>query len=247
VSWALNLNDDGSPSLSLFCQSTPLENHGSEHEPTASVVLSTLGCHKINGQSSGRNGRYEIRTRPFQRTPHSPPSSPLEVPSYLDSSIDASPPSTSEVPPLNHSQNKSTSEPRKTRDDDKFILACRGKGMSYKDIREKGGFTVAESTLRGRFRSLTKHRHERVRKPWWTTADVSSHPIHDPSSPKHSSSSCGTTSNGSLARLGTRARWTRWINSTCVPYRGRIRGVIFTKTGNVQLWCRNVQEEVDRD
>jgi hypothetical protein len=45
--------------------------------------------------------------------------------------------------------------------------------MTYKEIRRKGGFIEAESTLRGRFRTLTKHRDARVRKPEWTENDVS--------------------------------------------------------------------------
>ena len=46
-------------------------------------------------------------------------------------------------------------------------------GMSYRQIKEKGGFTEAESTLRGRFRTLTKNREDRVRKPLWMAKDVS--------------------------------------------------------------------------
>ena len=45
--------------------------------------------------------------------------------------------------------------------------------MSYKDIRREGGFTEAESTLRGRYRTLTKDKAERVRKPEWEDNDVS--------------------------------------------------------------------------
>jgi hypothetical protein len=37
------------------------------------------------------------------------------------------------------------------------------------------GEEIAESTLRGRYRSLTKERKDRVRKPVWTKVDVS-HP-----------------------------------------------------------------------
>ncbi|EHK96479.1 hypothetical protein M7I_7808 [Glarea lozoyensis 74030] len=39
------------------------------------------------------------------------------------------------------------------------------------DIRRKGKFTEAESTLRGRFRTLTKHKNARVRKPEWDEND----------------------------------------------------------------------------
>lgn len=56
---------------------------------------------------------------------------------------------------------------------DDFLVRSKLAGMSYKDIRVKGDFTEAESTLRGRFRTLTKHKNARVRKPEWTDNDVS--------------------------------------------------------------------------
>ncbi|KAM3515315.1 hypothetical protein MY11210_001056 [Beauveria gryllotalpidicola] len=55
-----------------------------------------------------------------------------------------------------------------------FLIDARARGMSYKEIRLKGGFTEAESTLRGRHRMLTKDKDSRVRKPEWTETDVSS-------------------------------------------------------------------------
>ncbi|KAK0639505.1 hypothetical protein B0T16DRAFT_463172 [Cercophora newfieldiana] len=55
---------------------------------------------------------------------------------------------------------------------DKFLVESRELGMTYKDIRAKGGFTEAESTLRGRYRTLTKSREERVRKPGWSETDI---------------------------------------------------------------------------
>jgi hypothetical protein len=45
--------------------------------------------------------------------------------------------------------------------------------LSYKDIKRLGGFEEAESTLRGRFRTLTKSKEQRVRKPQWKDKDVS--------------------------------------------------------------------------
>jgi hypothetical protein len=57
-------------------------------------------------------------------------------------------------------------------DADQFLIKSRESGMTYKDIRLKGGFTEAESTLRGRWRTLTKSREERVRRPEWSATDV---------------------------------------------------------------------------
>lgn len=60
------------------------------------------------------------------------------------------------------------------RDRNAFLVNCKNKGLSYKDIKRIGGFKEAESTLRGRFRTLTKAKYERVRKPKWEVRDVSS-------------------------------------------------------------------------
>lgn len=55
-----------------------------------------------------------------------------------------------------------------------FLIECKRRGLSYKDIKRIGGFKEAESTLRGRFRTLTKSKDQRVRKPQWQPRDVSS-------------------------------------------------------------------------
>ncbi|KAK3190938.1 hypothetical protein K4F52_002886 [Lecanicillium sp. MT-2017a] len=59
------------------------------------------------------------------------------------------------------------------RNKDRFLVTARKSGMTYRDIKVKGGFSEAESTLRGRYRTLTKHRSARVRKPEWTDKDIS--------------------------------------------------------------------------
>ncbi|KAL5336734.1 hypothetical protein BJX70DRAFT_371893 [Aspergillus crustosus] len=54
-----------------------------------------------------------------------------------------------------------------------FLIEYKRRGLSYKDIKRLGGFKEAESTLRGRFRTLTKSKEQRVRKPHWYENDVS--------------------------------------------------------------------------
>jgi hypothetical protein len=56
---------------------------------------------------------------------------------------------------------------------DKFLVEARLLDVSYKDIKRLGNFTEAESTLRGRYRTLTKKKEHRVRDPQWTNIDVS--------------------------------------------------------------------------
>jgi hypothetical protein len=60
---------------------------------------------------------------------------------------------------------------------DAFLLECKRKGMSYREIKKIGHFEEAESTLRGRFRTLTKRKEQRVRKPQWQAKDVSLNPL----------------------------------------------------------------------
>jgi hypothetical protein len=57
---------------------------------------------------------------------------------------------------------------------DALLIEWKEQGMSYKDIKAQGGFEEAESTLRGRYRTLTKPKEERVRRPEWSERDVSS-------------------------------------------------------------------------
>lgn len=59
--------------------------------------------------------------------------------------------------------------------EDQILLEGKRAGLTYKEIRRKMHTKVAESTLRGRYRSLTKARRDRVRKPVWTENDVRFH------------------------------------------------------------------------
>ncbi|SPO00583.1 uncharacterized protein DNG_03332 [Cephalotrichum gorgonifer] len=55
---------------------------------------------------------------------------------------------------------------------DEFLVRSKRDGMTYREIRIQGGFTEAESTLRGRYRTLTKTKEARVRKPEWSEGDI---------------------------------------------------------------------------
>ena len=69
-------------------------------------------------------------------------------------------------------QNTDAQTQRKHNDD--VLINGKKEGLTYKEIRKKmSGEKPAESTLRGRYRSLTKARQDRVRKPIWQTRDVS--------------------------------------------------------------------------
>ncbi|PLB50683.1 hypothetical protein P170DRAFT_508829 [Aspergillus steynii IBT 23096] len=66
--------------------------------------------------------------------------------------------------------NRTFSCPEETRN--AFLIECKRRGLSYKDIKRLGGFKEAESTLRGRYRTLTKSKDQRVRKPFWHDNDI---------------------------------------------------------------------------
>ncbi|KAL7960452.1 hypothetical protein V8C34DRAFT_321350 [Trichoderma compactum] len=55
---------------------------------------------------------------------------------------------------------------------DLFLIESRRQNISYKDIKRLGNFAEAESTLRGRYRTLTKDKKDRVRDPKWTEIDI---------------------------------------------------------------------------
>ncbi|RMY77424.1 hypothetical protein D0863_01326 [Hortaea werneckii] len=55
--------------------------------------------------------------------------------------------------------------------EDELLFREWKKGTPYRRIKAIGKFKVAESTLRGRIRTMTKDKSERVRRPEWTAED----------------------------------------------------------------------------
>lgn len=66
--------------------------------------------------------------------------------------------------------NDRTSHGRKSKD--QMLVNLKHRGYSYKDIKVIGQFEEAESTLRGRYRTLTKPKEARVRKPEWGDREI---------------------------------------------------------------------------
>jgi hypothetical protein len=102
---------------------------------------------------------------PGQQPPPQPPTRPvLPEPQPASPALPVPPARLAflEPPPQND---------RKAKDD--FLVRNKQAGMKFKDIKDLGGFTEAEATLRGRYRTITKPREARVRKPVWTEQDVS--------------------------------------------------------------------------
>ncbi|KFY16722.1 hypothetical protein V492_01130 [Pseudogymnoascus sp. VKM F-4246] len=107
--------------------------------------------------SGGRNSQVVDRACEREIKTCTSPATAKEAPRNTPASTPRSP----------HPQSPTT---RSTKD--AFLIASKQAGMSYRAIRIAGNFSEAESTLRGRYRTLTKVKEERVRKPEWTEGDV---------------------------------------------------------------------------
>ncbi|CAK7207611.1 hypothetical protein SEUCBS139899_010421 [Sporothrix eucalyptigena] len=115
--------------------------------------------------------RVALPTSPVRNSAPVPPVDDLTPPTLFGdhptdnySSSASPPPHVSSTPPT---VVVDTERARK----DALLLKLRREGYTYQEIRRRYHFTEAESTMRGRFRALTKPKEERVRKPQWTTKD----------------------------------------------------------------------------
>ncbi|KAF1959021.1 hypothetical protein CC80DRAFT_502902 [Byssothecium circinans] len=81
-------------------------------------------------------------------------------------------PQPNNTPPTPTPSPRGTDAQSRRREEDRKLVKWKLEGLTYKDIREKLGSNAAESTLRGRYRALTKRKEERVRKPMWTEKDI---------------------------------------------------------------------------
>lgn len=124
-------------------------------EPGKSSVVDDVNAFHGTLGSSSINKRYSYHTNSRQVR--------------CGSSTDTYGPAPEEGP--RRKGGRSSSQRSESRDD--FLIKCKLAGMSYKEIKIKGHFSEAESTLRGRFRTLTKRKEHRVRKPGWRETDVS--------------------------------------------------------------------------
>jgi hypothetical protein len=133
-----------------------------------STSARTTKRHSLRDRSSKQSEKKDSNPRGTMQSQRrrSEPVSPKSIPPPAPKRIEPKP---SQLTPAEQATHH-----RDAKDD--FLVRSKLAGMSYKDIRVKGDFTEAESTLRGRFRTLTKHKNARVRKPEWTGNDVSTVP-----------------------------------------------------------------------
>ncbi|KAI8938016.1 hypothetical protein NX059_005689 [Plenodomus lindquistii] len=123
----------------------------------ASVVQQSATAY--GAQSEGNASAYSASSSPFS--------------SYISTSG-----SSSQSVHRSHSEYQARFQVPPTDDlrqrNDDLLIKGKLEGLTYRDIRKKMlGDKPAESTLRGRYRALTKPRKDRVRKPVWHRRDVS--------------------------------------------------------------------------
>ncbi|CAK7265986.1 hypothetical protein SEPCBS57363_001867 [Sporothrix epigloea] len=164
------------------------------HYPQPPQTNEQLQASRVSSATDGMFSRVLLPTaapspaivpaRELAAEMHTPPPPPaLEPPMFPSSSPRNSPPR-----PATRSQHhygdhgdgetdaRSPVSPLMTSDSerarkDALLLQLRGEGYTYQEIRRRCHFTEAESTMRGRYRVLTKPKEERVRKPQWTAHD----------------------------------------------------------------------------
>lgn len=111
---------------------------------------------------------------PSQAQPHSyPPSEPASSSGGARAGHPPAAPSDTAADAAAATEAAGGPSPAERSAQDEFLVSSRLGGMKYSQIRQLGNFKEAESTLRGRFRTLVKPKEARVRNPQWQEIDVS--------------------------------------------------------------------------
>lgn len=178
-------------------ESLPVPNCPFKAEPESHNILPSMSL-RLNAKAKGRKELpMPIRRRPSPSLSPSPipfarstvsPSSPSSSASSKTPASLCSPTlkTTLKTTQLHRSKLAKEKQPEEEESDsevakanaerakkDEFLVQSKRAGMTYREIRRKGNFTEAESTLRGRYRTLTKDKNARVRKPEFLDNDVS--------------------------------------------------------------------------
>ncbi|OQE26515.1 hypothetical protein PENSTE_c005G10452 [Penicillium steckii] len=190
----LNLINSGLPSISWaqpYIHQTPLFNNPPGYIPHSTPHQSTIPSQKISNTALNdtnwslqiENHKYNLHPHPHlnhQVQHHQPSTSPQTLttsPFHQPRSQYWSPSQSTTTTPSSQqtlSSPDSNNKPNVRFGDsrNKFLVESRRRGLSYRAIKHLGGFKEAESTLRGRFRTLTKTKEQRVRKPKWSDTDI---------------------------------------------------------------------------
>lgn len=147
----------------------PKRRHGGEAIGDKSSAPSSKKSKAKTKASSQAQSQTQSQPAPNHRHHHKGGSEPRTKSSHSKASSSKATTSTASNATLTDESSLPTRSEK-----DEFLVKHKQAGMTYREIRKKGGFTEAESTLRGRFRTLTKPKEARVRKPEFQEIDVSS-------------------------------------------------------------------------
>ncbi|KAK2758669.1 hypothetical protein FQN54_003359 [Arachnomyces sp. PD_36] len=151
-------------------QCSPVSSFASNSFTQDPITLAPqdLECSRINNREfpqdlQGTDSSLAPTTLVFDGTQdgYMQPDKPAKTPSQMDGESRRS-----------QRRTRGKTAPQRCNTKDAFLVRSKRAGMSYKEIKERGHFTEAESTLRGRYRTLTKKKELRVRKPEWKTKDM---------------------------------------------------------------------------
>ncbi|KAK8103720.1 uncharacterized protein PG998_010753 [Apiospora kogelbergensis] len=182
------------PAFNSSTESLAAPNCSFEAEPESHIVLPSMSM-RLNAKAKGRKELpMPMKRRPSPSRPPIPLARSTVSPSSPSSSTSSKAPTSVSSPTvetrvttvLAHYNNQfneqqpedeeSDSEVAKANAErarkDDFLVQSKRAGMTYREIRRKGNFTEAESTLRGRYRTLTKDKNARVRKPEFLDHDI---------------------------------------------------------------------------
>ncbi|KAI0542200.1 hypothetical protein GGR58DRAFT_526283 [Xylaria digitata] len=158
----LRINPSPTPTSSSESIQTGIPTTSGDSDLGASAWDQHEARNILPTKHSNHKARKQLPTKSTksQRAPSSPPSLSLREPVASKRKKD----------PVEEVPSSSADIEREAKN--RFLVESKLAGMTYREIRRQGGFTEAESTLRGRFRTLTKNKEQRVRKPEWRDKDI---------------------------------------------------------------------------
>ena len=159
-----SMSTQGSSLVECYDSPVPLQAHsmqGSSPEWTPPPTPLFVQFHSARKFAGGQVGPLKNSVRPQQSS--NEPRHTTPVNSVFISL------------PGNYPEGESGREQLSTctrQDNNELLVKLRDQGVSYKEIKKRLNCPEAESTLRGRHRTLTKDKSQRVRKPVWTEGDI---------------------------------------------------------------------------
>ncbi|KAF8428323.1 hypothetical protein EV426DRAFT_587354 [Tirmania nivea] len=165
-----SVSAQGNSFLGNFEPPLPLQQQGSSPEWTPPSTPLYVQFHSTFsfGNTQVESSQHPIRVQHFNNQarayPSITPSSDTFIPAQAAFAEDGSKVSSY------MGMRKNCMEPRQ--DNNELLVKLRDQGVSYKEIKKRLNCPEAESTLRGRHRTLTKDKSQRVRKPVWTDNDI---------------------------------------------------------------------------